>query len=89
MQVSIDISLYPLQADYEPAIIQFIQRLNQHEGLQVATNELSTHVTGEYDLLLPILQQEMKTTFSSDAKYAFVLKILNVDIDGEGETLSF
>jgi len=89
MQVSIDISLYPLQADYEPAIIQFIQRLNEHEGLQVATNELSTHVTGEYDLLMPILQKEMKITFSSDAKYAFVLKVLNVGIEGEGEVLAF
>ena len=89
MQVSVDISLYPLQADYEPAIIQFIQRLNQHQGIQVATNELSTHVTGEYDLLMPILQEEMKITFSSDAKYAFVLKVLNVAIDGDGEVLAF
>lgn len=89
MQVSVDISLYPLQADYEPAIIQFIQRLQQHPALRVATNELSTHVTGEYDVLMPLLQQEMKATFASGAKYAFVLKVLNVAIDGDGEVLNF
>jgi uncharacterized protein YqgV (UPF0045/DUF77 family) len=89
MQVSADISLYPLQADYEPAIIQFIQRLNSHPQLRVATNELSTHITGEYDVLMPLLQQEMKATFVSGAKFAFVLKVLNVAIDGEGEILAF
>ena len=32
MQISVDLSLYPLRDDYIPVIIDFIHRVQAHEG---------------------------------------------------------
>ena len=46
MQVSVDISLYPLHQDYIPQIDAFILLLNQEPAVQVVTNVLSTQPYG-------------------------------------------
>ena len=80
MTVAVEISMYPLSQEYEPPIIAFIQALKQAEGLQVATNELSTQVAGEYDLVMNSLRDTMKEAFEQTGTCSFVLKVLNVDI---------
>ena len=80
MQVAVEISMYPLTAQYEPPIIQFIRQLKQEVGIQVHTNELSTQVAGEYDLVMNTLQAAMKNTFQEQGTCSFVLKVLNVEI---------
>ena len=49
MRIAVEISLYPLDADYVPPIKDFIERLNRHAGLQVVTNAMSTQVAGEHE----------------------------------------
>jgi len=88
MQVAIDISLYPLTQDYEPPIIRFIQQLNNHADLKVVTNELSTQVMGEYDTAMTAVQSAIKATFAEGLTASFVMKVLNVSIEG-GKTLHF
>lgn len=46
MRTAIEISLYPLDADYLPSIKSFIERLHQYPELQVLTNAMSTQVAG-------------------------------------------
>ena len=77
MKTTLEISNYPLNADYEPPIIDFIERFNQHENIMVKTNATSTHVVGEYDLVFSILQQEIKTSFEKYGKMIFVVKFIN------------
>ncbi len=48
MDVSVKISLYPLNRDYIPPIQDFIDRVNQAEGLTVKTNVMSTQVFGKH-----------------------------------------
>ena len=48
MRTAVEISLYPLDADYVPPIKDFIERLNAHAGLTVVTNAMSTQVAGEH-----------------------------------------
>lgn len=81
MQVAVEISYYPLTPDYEGPIIAFIQDLKQTEGLRIATNQLSTHIAGEYDLVMNSLQTAMKHGLIEGPKGAFVLKVLNVEIE--------
>ncbi len=81
MQTAVDISYYPLTEDYEPPIIDFIQNLKKHPGLKVATNQLTTQVSGEYDLVMTAIQAEMKRSLSEGPKASFVLKVLNVEIE--------
>ncbi len=85
MQASAEISMYPLDKNYEPPIIDFIERLNKHENLIVKTNSMSTQIFGEYDVLMSALAQEMKTTFGQNRKVSMVLKVLNADLSEDYE----
>ncbi len=88
MQTAVEISLYPLRADYEAPIIAFIQQLKQEPQLKVVTNELSTQVIGDFDLVFAHLQAAIRASFVEGGTQAFVLKILNVEIEG-GKMLRF
>jgi uncharacterized protein YqgV (UPF0045/DUF77 family) len=76
MRIAVDISLYPLDADYVPPIKDFIERLNRHAGLSVATNAMSTQVAGEHDAVFAALAAETKTTFAGPGRAVFVMKVL-------------
>jgi uncharacterized protein YqgV (UPF0045/DUF77 family) len=76
MRTAIEISLYPLDAKYIPAIKSFIERLNTYAELQVATNAMSTQVAGEHTRLFEILAKETAITFGEGGRKVFVMKVL-------------
>jgi uncharacterized protein YqgV (UPF0045/DUF77 family) len=76
MEIGVEISLYPLNADFIPPIQDFIDRLNLGERLKVVTNSMSTQVFGEYDDVFGVLVREIRTTFENNAKAVFVMKVL-------------
>ena len=76
MDIAVDISLYPLDADFIPPIQDFIDRLNCHAGLKVTTNHLSTQVFGDHERIFDVLRQEMGTSFASGGKSVFVVKFV-------------
>lgn len=82
MQVAVDISLYPLDADFIPPIKDVIERLNGYPDLQVVTNPMSTQVRGEYAAVMAALTSEIGTTFERVPKAAFAIRILNNPIAG-------
>ena len=77
MIIAVDISLYPLDKNFIPPISNFISRLNEHSSLTVITNSMTTQIKGEYDLVMGILNQEIKETFKNQDKAVFAIKILN------------
>lgn len=77
MQVAVDISLYPLDEDFIPPIKNVIERLEQHTGVEVEYNRMSTQLRGEFDVVMPALTKELRTTFENVPKAVFVIKILN------------
>jgi len=77
MKVAVDISLYPLQDDLIPPIVDVIERLKSHDGLYVDTNAMSTQIRGEYDDVMAVLNGEIRATFENLPKAVFVMKILN------------
>jgi uncharacterized protein YqgV (UPF0045/DUF77 family) len=80
MKTTVEISNYPLNADYEPPILDFINRLKEVEGLKIQVNATSTHIGGEYNLVMETLQQEIRTSFERYGKMIFVIKVLNGDL---------
>ena len=77
MQVAVDISLYPLDADFVPPIKDIIERFNVHEDIEIWTNAMSTQLVGEYDVVMRALRQEIGTTFEQLPKAVFTIRILN------------
>ena len=73
--------MYPLRADYETPIVNFIRRLRAQPGVRVHTNQLSTQLTGEYATVMAALQTAMEPELAGMTSVSFVLKILNVGIE--------
>ena len=82
MQVAVDISLYPLDADFIPPIKDVIERLNGYPDLQVTTNPMSTQLRGEYAEVMAALSRELGTTFEKVPKAVFAIRILNNPVAG-------
>jgi uncharacterized protein YqgV (UPF0045/DUF77 family) len=80
MKTTVEISNYPLNADYEPPILDFINRLKEVEGLKIQVNATSTHIGGDYNSVMETLQQEIRTSFERYVKMIFVMKVLNGDL---------
>ena len=82
MKVAVDISLYPLDADFIPPIKDVIERLNGYPELQVLTNPMSTQIRGEYAEVMAALTTEIGTTFEQVPKAVFAIRILNNPVAG-------
>jgi uncharacterized protein YqgV (UPF0045/DUF77 family) len=80
MDIGVEISLYPLQADFVPVIRGFLARLHAQAGLRIETNSMSTQVFGAYDEVMSTLQRELRTSFAElegrAQKAVFVMKVL-------------
>ena len=76
MHSAIEISLYPLDANYIPSIKAFIERLNTYPELNVVTNSMSTQVSGEHRRLFEVLAKETEITFGEAGRKVFVMKVL-------------
>jgi len=77
MKVAVDISLYPLDADFIPPIKDVIDRLIAHDDLEVWTNAMSTQVVGDFGTVMDVLKNEIGTTFEQIPKGVFVMKMFN------------
>ena len=78
MQVSVELTLSPLQDDFEPSIIAFIKELRD-SGFTVLENPLSTQIYGDYDELMPFLQGAMKRALLNTEHGLFFMKIVKSD----------
>jgi uncharacterized protein YqgV (UPF0045/DUF77 family) len=78
MNISVELTLTPLQDDFEPAIIDLIKRLRA-SGLTILENPLSTQVYGDYDTVMSLLQKEMKIALMAIDNGLLFIKIVKSD----------
>ena len=78
--LAVEISLYPLHDDYKSPILEFIRALRSHPELDVQTNAMSTQVMGDFDVIWPILGQELKRCFGESWTSVAVLKLVGADL---------
>ncbi len=80
MEIGVEISLYPLKADFVPAVHQFLERLEARPGLKVVTNSLSTQVFGGFEEVMDTLRVALGASFASLAggaeRAVFVMKMI-------------
>ncbi len=79
MKASLEISLYPLNEEYKPAIRDFIKRLDKHDKVDVFPNTMSTQVFGELDDIMPVLHEEIEKSWKEHGRSVFVCKFLKGD----------
>lgn len=78
MDISVELTLTPIQDDFEPAIINFIKSI-RNSGLAVKENPLSTQVYGDYDKVMELLKVEMKTALEAVDRGLMYIKIVKSD----------
>ena len=80
MDIGIEISLYPLQAEFVPVIHDFIGRLSAGGRFRVVSNSMSTQIFGPYDEVLEAVRRELRATFTgletTSGKAVFVMKVI-------------
>lgn len=80
MDLSVEISKYPLNENYIPLIQGFIDRLNAYSEITVITNTMSTQVFGEFDVVMNAISKELKGSFANEVKQVMVMKFINSDL---------
>lgn len=78
MEISVDLTLSPLQDDYEKHIISFIKALRNSE-FTVLENPLSTQIFGNYDKLMPFLNKEIKRSFENTDISVLTMKVVKTN----------
>ncbi len=78
MKISIDLTLSPLQDDYEKHVIAFIKTLRTSK-FTVLENPLSTQIFGDYDELMPFLNAQIKKSFINQDICVLTMKLVKTD----------
>ena len=78
MEISVDLTLSPLQNDYEKHVINFIKAL-RNSKFKVLENPLSTQIFGDYEELMPFLNQEIKRSFEAVDISVLTMKVVKTN----------
>ena len=81
MNITADVSFYPLVENYKPEIKNFIHQLRGYSDLELVTNQLSTQIRGDGELVMAALNKCMLTSMQGGDKVVFVARYLNSDLD--------
>ena len=80
MQLSVEISLYPLQDTYIEKIDAFLYQLNRgDENIEILTSNMSTRLFGEFEAVTNLLNRAMQHSMQEHGKMVFVVKYLSGD----------
>ncbi|CAM1356749.1 MULTISPECIES: hypothetical protein [Tenacibaculum] len=78
MKISVELTLTPLQNEFEEPIINFIKKLRA-SGLTILENPLSTQVYGDYDKVMQLITSELKNSFELIDNGILLMKIVKSD----------
>jgi len=80
MRITAELSLYPLQDDPIPVILEFIGGLEENGCLEMTVNQLSTQLRGELDDVMRCVHTALQRSFASGKPQVLVTKFLNSDL---------
>jgi uncharacterized protein YqgV (UPF0045/DUF77 family) len=78
MKLSVELTLSPLQNNFEEPIIDFIKKLRA-SGFKVLETPLSTQVYGDYDEIMSYLTSEIKAVFEKSENVLLYMKMIKSD----------
>ncbi len=78
MNISVELTLTPLQDNYEELIISFIKKIRA-SGFTVLENPLSTQIYGDYDDIMKLLNREIKLALELMESGLMYIKIVKTD----------
>ena len=76
MEITIEISYYPLMEYHQKAANDFIHELTKNKNITVESGIMSSLLTGRYEDVMGLLNQQLKS-FMGKYPSVFILKISN------------
>ena len=80
MQITAELSLYPLETDYLPRVVSFVKELLGSSEIEIVVNQMSTQLRGEFSEVTRIVNRALERSFSDGGAQALVVKYLNADL---------
>jgi uncharacterized protein YqgV (UPF0045/DUF77 family) len=78
MKISVELTLTPLQDDYESIIKDFIKSL-RNSNLKIIETPLSTQVYGDYEKVMNSISDQIYKTFLNSESIIMNMKIIKSD----------
>ena len=76
MRVTAELSLYPLAGDVEASVWAFIEHIIASNRCSVATNSMSTQITGESTDVFDSVRQALETSYEAFGRQVLVAKFI-------------
>ena len=76
MKLSAELTLYPLQDDYLPAIHDTIEKLNSYAGITVNTFPTATILVGDYVAVMSAINDVVAWSYTTFGKCIFITKFI-------------
>jgi uncharacterized protein YqgV (UPF0045/DUF77 family) len=76
MIMTAEITMYPFQEDFVPAIKAFIDKLADSNKLQIDTYPTCTVLVGEYESIMDVLKEAMAWSYKETGQAVFVSKFI-------------
>ncbi len=76
MEITVEISYFPLSENHQQQIDEFINALNKNNSIKIEPGMMSSLLTGPYDEVMKLLLREIKP-FMVKYPSVFILKMSN------------
>lgn len=76
MQVTVELTMYPLQDEPIPKILRFIEKLNQNDDLKIQTFPTATIICGEYGNVMDSIKEMIQWSTETQGNGVFLTKII-------------
>jgi uncharacterized protein YqgV (UPF0045/DUF77 family) len=76
MRITVEISYYPLNEEFEKPILDFIKVLEENSNVKIKSGHMSTLVGGEYEEVMLLLTKTIKP-FMEQFPSVFAMRITN------------
>ena len=84
MQLTAELSLYPLSENYIEIVLSFIAELEKEQGLTIRRNAMSTQISGDSKLLMNAIEGLLIRSFERFGRQVLTAKFIPGDFDLDG-----
>lgn len=81
MQLTAELSLYPLSENYIEIVLAFIESLEQNGDLTIRRNAMSTQISGEAAQVMQVIQSALTKSFQTFGKQVLTAKFIPGDFN--------
>jgi len=76
MQLTAELSLYPLSENYIDIVLAFIDSLEQHHTLTIRRNAMSTQISGNSNTVMHVIQGALSESFERFGRQVLTVKFI-------------